>query len=145
MFTSRRHFFWAPLAVLLVAIAGCAGESGPERGAVSGEVTLDGDPVDGGTITFTPAGGGRADAAAWGEIKGGRYSLLAAEGPGVGAARVEIRWDRKTGKKIPAVPPATGEIEETEAAVPARYNAQSELTADVKSGTNTFDFKLEAE
>ncbi|MFH1922057.1 MAG: hypothetical protein ABIP48_19500 [Planctomycetota bacterium] len=139
----RRNLSWAPLAVLLVVIAGCDGSN---RAAVTGEVTLDGEPVDGGTISFTPSGGA-ADAAAWGEIKGGRYSIPAAKGPGVGTARVEIRWDRKTGKKIAAVPPAPPDtmIEETEEAVPARYNTQSELTADVQAGQNTFNFELKSE
>ncbi|MFH1924018.1 MAG: hypothetical protein ABIP48_29540 [Planctomycetota bacterium] len=136
----RRNLSWAPLAVLLVVIAGCDGSN---RAGVTGEVTLDGQPVEDGTISFVPSGG----AAAWGDIKGGRYSISAAEGPGVGTSRVEIRWDRKTGKKSPAVPPAPPDtmIEETEEAVPARYNAESELKAEVKSGKNTFDFKLEAE
>jgi hypothetical protein len=140
----RRNLGWMPLVALLVVTVGCGGTN---RGAVSGEVTLDGEPVDGGTVTFTPAGGGAADAAAWAKIEGGRYSISAAEGPGVGTSRVEIRWDRKTGKQIPAVPPAPPDtmIDETAEAIPPRYNTRSELKAEVKPGDNTFDFELKSE
>jgi len=67
--------------------------------------------------------------------------------PAGGTSRVEIRWDRKTGKKSPGVPPAPPDtmIEETEEAVPARYNTQSELTAEVKPGQNAFNFEPKSE
>jgi len=140
----RRNLCWMPLAALLVVTVGCTGS---KQAAVTGEVTLDGDPVDGGTINFIPTGGDTAGVTAWGKIEGGRYSIPASEGPAVGPNRVEIRWDRKTGKTIPAVPPAPPDtmIEETAQAVPARYNTESELKAEVKSGKNTFDFKLESQ
>lgn len=140
----RSSLCWMPFVALLVVPVGC---NDPNLAAVSGEVTLDGDPVDGGTITFIPSGGGPPEASAWSEITGGRYSIPAGKGAGVGTCRVEIRWTRETGKNIPAVPPAPPDamIEETEEAVPARYNTQSELKAEVKPGRNTFDFKLESE
>ena len=33
-------------------------------------------------------------------------------------------------------------IDETKQVVPKKYNAESQQTADVKSGSNTFDFKV---
>ena len=139
----RSLFCWTPLAVLLIVTAGCGGSN---RAAVTGEVTLDGQPVEGGMISFIPADGA-AGPPAWGKIEEGRYSIPAREGPPLGTSRVEIRWTRKTGRKLPAVPPAPpGEmIEETVEAVPARYNAQSKLEAEVQGGKNTFDFKLKSQ
>ncbi len=43
--------------LLLVAVAGC-GEKNPPTGKVTGKVTLDGKPVEGAVVTFTPEGGG---------------------------------------------------------------------------------------
>ena len=139
----RGSLLWAALAALLAVAVGCGG---PHRGAVTGEVTLDGQPIEGGQISFIPTDGTTGQPA-WGKIEGGRYSIPAAEGPAVGTSRVEIRWNRKTGKKIPAVPPAPPDtmIELTAEAVPTRYNAQSELTAEVQQGKNTFDFKLQSQ
>ena len=139
----RGSFATTLVAVLLVVAAGCGGSN---RAAVTGEVTLDGQPVEGGTISFIPADGA-AGPPAWGKIEAGRYSIPAREGPPPGTSRVEIRWTRKTGRKLPAVPPAPpGEmIEETVEAVPARYNARSELKAEVQGGKNTFDFKLKSQ
>lgn len=124
-------------AVVLAATLGCGGT---RRGAVSGQVTLDGQPVESGTISFIPAGAKHAPAA-WSEIKGGRYSIPASQGPAVGPNRVEIRWPRKTGKKLPAVPPAP-ETDEVVEAIPPHYNTQSDLKAEIKPGANPLDFDL---
>ncbi len=58
--------------------------------------------------------------------------------------RVEIRAQRKTGNKIAAgspAPPGTM-IDETEEAIPARYNNESTLRVDVTTGRNSHEFKL---
>ena len=132
---------WVPLTVLLAVLVGC-GES--NRAAVNGTVTLDGQPIEDGTINFIPTHDSAASAA-WGPIKGGSYSIPAHEGPTVGSSRVEIRWTRKTGKKIPAIAPAPkgSFTEETREAVPVRYNSQSELKRDLQKGENTLDFNLD--
>ena len=124
MLADRKVILCLGLAALLTVVVGCGGA---KRGAVSGQITLDGKPVDGGEIRFIPTAG----MPAWAEIVKGRYAIRASAGPSVGAARVEIRWSRKTGKHFPAIPPAppNAMIEETIEAIPARYNLHSELTA----------------
>lgn len=134
--SSRGHIIHrACLATALLAATGCGGAP---RGAVTGNVTLDGQPVDGGTIIFTsPDPVHRA--AGWTEIVAGQYSIPASRGPAVGPNRVEIRWPRKTGGKARYNPTA----DQMREAVPDRYNRDSELQADVKPGTNRFDFVLD--
>jgi len=125
---------WIALATVPLVITGCGG---PARGAVTGKVTLDGQPVDGGNILFVlQAKGQRGSSCA--EIVAGKYSLAAAQGPVVGPNRVEIRWPRKTGRKMPQYPT----LDELREAVPSRYHYDSELRVDVQSGKNQFDFAL---
>jgi len=143
VYSTRRFLAWVPLMVLLVVVAGC-GDS--DRAAVSGTVTLDGQPIEGGMISFIPPKGDTGGFPAWGPIEGGRYSIAADEGPTAGSIRVEIRWTRKTGKKIPAIAPAPqgSFTDETIEAIPVRYNSQTELKVDVQRGENTFDFNLDS-
>ena len=81
-------------AAMLAAGAGCAGD-GPVP--VTGKVTVDGSPLGGAGITFTPAGGGKR--AAHGETKDdGTYTLSTFQ-PGDGALRggyvVTIVWEEQ--------------------------------------------------
>jgi hypothetical protein len=118
-----------------MAIVGCD----DDRAAVQGTVTLDGQDSEG-IISFVPTNG-RSTSAAWAEIKQGRYSLPAAQGPAVGNYRVEISWMRKNGKKFANV--ANSMLAEQIAeAIPARYNQKSELKADITPGKNQLDFTL---
>jgi hypothetical protein len=127
-----------PLGVFLVATIGCGGSN---RAAVTGQVTLDRLPVDGGTISFIPVDGENRSPG-WSEIKEGRYSIAAKAGPTAGVQRVEIHWNKKTGRKTRALPPSRGEIDEIAETIPARYNNLSELKAELKPGQNQADFEL---
>jgi hypothetical protein len=104
---------------------------------VDGKITLDGQPVDAGTITFIPLAT-KQDKPAWTQIVTGEYSLDASRGPSLGLNRVEIRWPRKTGRKAPYDP----NVDELREAVPDRYNCDSKLEVEVKPGKNPFDFTL---
>lgn len=128
------------LAALLVA-AGC-GKNQQNRGAVGGEVKLDGKPLERGSILFTPIEGAKGTVAG-SEIENGRYRLSAEVGPALGFNRVEIRSLRKSGKmaRAPMGPP--GEMAEGyEEALPPRYHSASTLKAEIKPGDNTLDFEL---
>jgi hypothetical protein len=134
-----RSFGWLLAAVQLVALSGCSGQGDrPPLGRVSGTVTLDGQPLADLEVTFSPEKGrpsaGRTDGS-------GRYELiyvLTTKGAKVGKHRVFIGG-----------PPADaddGAAQKTgdRPTIPARYSRQSELTADVKGGSNTFNFALES-
>jgi hypothetical protein len=132
-------------AILVGAVAGCGGDGdGIAHEPVSGTVTLDGKPLEKGTITFTPTEGGEFGAG--GVIADGRYKIGRADGPVPGPHAVKVWSRRPTGKKIPSDDQPGTFIEETAEVLPARYNDRSELKADVKKGAdNRFDFELKGE
>lgn len=116
------------LAALL--LAGCS--SGPRMCPVSGTVTFDGKPLDDGHIYFFPLDPNIASDA--GKIEAGQFAFEAREGK----VRVEIRASREVpGKRSPM-----GNIRKEEY-IPARYNRESTLAAEVKAnGDNAFTFEL---
>jgi hypothetical protein len=125
----------------VLAIAGCDGASAVERVPIAGRITLDGAPLEHGTVLFTPASGPRAG----GVIRGGRYALDAAEGPPAGELTVEIRAPRlPMGEQWPD--DAAERVKRAmhcEEQLPARYNAQTTLrAAATRDGPNQFDFEL---
>ncbi len=111
-----------------MSFAGCS-KPGPELAPVTGRITLDGEPLEKADILFQPDGSkppssGRADAA-------GRYELAYKRGimggsVGPNTVRITISPD------VVPNPPN----------IPARYNTDSELTREVKSGPNEFNFDL---
>ena len=117
-------------------LSGCGGDS--NLGDVGGVVTLNGEPLEGAYITFTPTqsdGIGTATYAKTGSD--GTYRVFAADetyGAYIGENLVRIKTGvlKRDGTGI------------TEEIIPNIYNSQSDLIADVKSGTNTFDFELES-
>jgi hypothetical protein len=127
------------LAVAMLALAGCGADAG--RAAVQGTVSYGGEPVDSGGIAFLPDGGGDAQVQATGDILDGHYNLEGGHGPSPGKYRVQIYWQKKTGRKITSRS-GTASREVTEQVIPANYNENSELTVDVQPGRNTFDFDL---
>lgn len=133
---------WKPLSLWLVTLSmlGCGGSN---RAAVEGKVTLDGQAVDVGTISFIPSDGD-SKSGAWGDIKDGNYAIPTQSGPTVGECRVEIRWMRKTGRMQPGMVPGT-EAPEWANVIPPAYNNQSKLKATVAPAKNQFDFPLQSD
>lgn len=126
------------LVFALSLVLGC-GPSGPTRGAVEGEIRLDGQPIDGGEISFVPTGPGAVSGYA--TIVGGKYEIPASRGPSTGKCKVEIRWSKPTGKKV-KVP--SGQFDETKQVIPARYNDRSTLEFETKPGTNQYTVELKS-
>lgn len=125
---------WFLVVVLLWAAAGCGGRV-PAGHPVSGSVNLDGVPVERGLVRLSATGKGPP---VGGEIKGGRYEVVAP----AGEFRVEITAPRVVGRRKAYDTPDSPEVDVTEEAVPERYNAKTELRLDVKPGPNTKDFDL---
>jgi hypothetical protein len=127
--------FWAASLLLLT---GCADEG---RLALEGAVTLDGQPLDKGFITFRPQPGTPGPTAG-GPIEGGRFSIAPEQGAFAGTFRVEISAQRPTGKTL--LDADTGQVvPHYEQGLPERYNRRSELAAEVKPGLrNHFEFAL---
>jgi hypothetical protein len=130
--------FRALIFVLLgcVVSVGCGGEN---LSSLHGKVTLDGAPVTSGNIVFLPEGSeGRKAAAA---IENGNYTVPAEEGLTPGKYRVELSWRKPTGRKMPSADPGIS-MDETKEAIPARFNTESTLTAELAAGEATKDFAL---
>jgi len=104
-------------------------------------VTLDGDPVDGGSIAFIPLGGGDQQRRVGAPIVSGRYAIPAEKHLAPGKYRVEIHWPRKTGRKVAIPDDPPNMMDETIEVVPPKFNTRSELTADI-GGSTPGDFDL---
>lgn len=116
------------LTVLLPLTLGC-GSDRPDMGTVTGTVTFNGKPLPNADISFEPKGKrfsfGKTD-------EEGRYEMTYirdVKGVAVGECIVRITLED---------PNSPGQF------IPLKYNANSELRADVKPGKNTFDFPLKS-
>ena len=128
-------------AVPCVALAGCGAReyTGERRFPVSGKVSVDNQPIEFGVISFLPQGeGGRVSG---GPIKSGTYAVPEEMGATAGKYRVEIRWNKPTGKRV-RDPYGEEIMDEYKEGLPDKYHVNSELTAEVSSKKTTFDFDL---
>jgi hypothetical protein len=139
---------WFPLSLLLCGIVplilfvGCGGNNPLGRKALSGNVKLDGAPLEQGNIEFHPLFEGGVQSG--GVITNGRYSIPAHEGALVGKHRVAITDFVPT----PPLPPGhmPGDIlpPSPKPKVPASWTSKSQQTVEVtKEGPYKFDFNIE--
>lgn len=132
------------LAVWLCgAVLGGCGSAASTREPIHGTVTLQGAPLDQGTITFFPQQAqGPAPAAATAPIVDGQYSLPAEQGlePGVYHAvlsSLEV-GGLTPGPVGPGKRPAPGKER-----IPPEFGASSTQTVEVQAGAlNQFDFTI---
>lgn len=127
------------LVVACSVLSGCAGNDGPEIATVSGTILADGKPLDGASITFVPKDGRPSVATSDAE---GHYKLSYTndkQGAVVGphTVRVTTARDASGGEGDQPLVPARKEL------LPAHYNTNSDLTAEVKSGDNIINFELQ--
>lgn len=120
----------------ITLLLGCGGTNE----GVTGTVTLDGQPLPDAEVVFTPQEGGRP-ASAMTDAEG-KYDLVYTineTGAPAGKYIVRIRASKtETGED--------GRDVNTPEVVPAKYNQNSELVAEVKEGeSNQFDFELESD
>jgi hypothetical protein len=131
------------LLVGLGLAAGCGSSDGLDRQAISGMVTLDGQPLSDGAILLEPStqDSGTAVGAT---IRRGAFAIARDQGPVPGTYRVRIY----AGSGVQA-PPGKGQTDNTRRPmverIPAVYNTRSELRAEVTTrGANRFRFDLHA-
>ena len=135
-------------ALLAAAIGGCGGAPTDDRPLqkVKGLVTLDGRPLERGLIRFEPSSP-EATTAGGATIEQGQFALDRDAGLVPGNYRVSItglgpETAALVGGGEQAPGPEAGKASPKEP-VPARYNAQSTLTAEVDdSRVNTLEFPL---
>jgi hypothetical protein len=133
------------VALSMLGFAGCGEQETDGRNllALSGTVSLDGEPLPDGMIQWIPTSS-REGTFSGAVIKDGKFSIDRKEGLAPGGYRVEI--NRNVGGADPSKtadgPP--GLLEPSDAPknlIPAKYNTNSILKAELKAGTpNTFEF-----
>jgi hypothetical protein len=129
--------------LVLWGVVGCAGSDGLNRQPVTGSVTLDGTPLDKGTIRFMPTTT-EATTETSTTSSGGKYTFGKDSGPVPGEYKVSISAvdDPNIQAKDGMVPgeyrPPTNKDK-----VPAKFNSNTTLTAKVQSGQSSpIDFTL---
>ncbi|WDI41689.1 hypothetical protein [Bremerella sp. P1] len=121
--------------MFLSLLLGC--DSGPAIAHVSGQVTMDGTPVEMGQIFFEPIGGDSTIGT--GIIADGEFEVVCPPGN----YKVVITGTRK----IPGAKPISNipgeEIDARESIIPEKYNRQTTLTKEVQQGEQSVNFHLE--
>lgn len=142
----RLRFGISIVLLSLIATAGCSSNQGyPELIPVTGKVTLDGTPVAGLRVNFEPGEGRRSSGVT---NQSGEYVLEYMDqkkGAIAGQHRVTIVWtgeaeNETEGESVPTDDPGS----DSGVVIPSRYNAQSQLKAEVNQQTTRFDFDLTA-
>ena len=131
--------------VVAAGVAGCGPANPRDRLPVSGTVTLDGAPLDQGSIQFRPYE--REDGVGSGAmIKNGKYEIPVLKGLPVGKYRVRINSARADES---ALPPESGGFmagRPTVERIPAKYNRNSEEIIEVTAGgPNEFNYEIVTE
>jgi hypothetical protein len=130
---SRGVFFWS-LLVCLGELVGCGGDGGEVSGSISGTVTCDGGPLTVGSVLFV-----------------NRDYGIGVEGPLDASGNFHIPAIRTGEYQVAIQPPplpSPEAMEKGEKAAPSpvapkyRSPETSGLTAQVKEGDNTIDFRL---
>jgi hypothetical protein len=124
----------------LLCLTGCSGGDVSDRQAVSGTVSLNGSPLEKGTVSFQPmekgVGGG-------GTITGGKYAIARNDGPTTGKHRVVISSaggsSAESANAAPGEPPPP-----PKELVPEDWNVKSDHTVEIKSGKNEQNFDITA-
>lgn len=132
---SGNPFWLVPFCLFLTSCGRPSGQ--PELVDVTGTITMEGSPVKGALVQFSPGSGRPSTALTNAE---GFYELRYSEsekGALVGRHTVSITLGRppvtRGGKTVqPAVPEK----------IPAKYNSSTTLTADVEPAHRQFDFQL---
>jgi hypothetical protein len=131
------HAFCSVVILGLLLAAGC-GKPSNGRLAISGNVTLDGAPLDQGVITFTHVD--RKLPSSGGMIINGEYQIPDGKGllPGTYNVTIDSADENNEGGNAG---PYTMVIPRSK--IPAQYNTETILKADVTSdGDNFFVFEL---
>jgi hypothetical protein len=129
------------VAMGLLASLGCRPRS--DRLPISGNVTLNGTPLDSGSVRFSSTGGEKIFATG-AMIQNGGYHIPQEKGLPPGTYHLEINSpDAKA--PLVAAPAAPGEptIRTAPERIPSEYNVNSKKTIEVTAdGKNNFDFEI---
>jgi hypothetical protein len=121
-------------SLLVLLFAGCGPEASPfPTASVSGSISLDGTPLEAGSISLVPEGAGQARPTA-ADFKAGKYAIDDAP---LGKVRVFITSTKPTGKMIPGSSEPVPEIVNI---IPAAY--QQGIVVDIAGDNHELNFAL---
>jgi hypothetical protein len=120
------------LAIML--LPGCGG--GPSLANVSGEVKVDGIPLEKGVITFVPAEGKGQPVT--GDVVHGKYHVRTTVGKNIVMISAPVVIDKR--KDAPT--DDANWLEITTESLPDKYHSKTTLSFEVQSGSNTKDWDL---
>jgi hypothetical protein len=138
----RRLVLSVVVAAVAIILTGCGPRS--DRLEISGNVTLDGTPLDGGSIRFTSMGGTQIASGA--SIQQGEYHIPQEKGLTPGKYHVEITSPDAKAKPVmvPVGPRGQGMPVQPER-IPPQYNVNSKQTVEVSAdGDNHFTFDIKS-
>ena len=132
------------IVCLLLLVTGC-GPGNPRR-EISGKITFKGAPLDHGTITFNPLGGGKEGVPRTKEgsnIANGEYKILAETGLTPGKYQVIISSGDNIDPKDPEGMPGPSGNYVSKDRIPAAYNTASKEEIEVTDkGPNVFNWDI---
>jgi hypothetical protein len=138
--------YWAVFAAFslgIVALFCGVGGDDPSRIAVTGTVTLDGQPLESGAVRFILKSYADQPHVDVGLIKDGAYATPSSDVLIPGTYQVQIRTDVQESSFKRGTRDASSAPSVQASRVPARYNDQSVLEVTInRGGTSQFDFDL---
>jgi hypothetical protein len=138
---AMRTSFAVCTTISLALLGGCS-KKGLEKAIVTGSVTYLGEPVNEGSIRFVPTET-KAGSMAGAMIVDGKYKASANGGVPIGRCRVEIKGRRAAPQSAQSGKPdlklLAGPIVQY---IPAKYNAESQLTVVIEAGEVQHNFDL---
>jgi hypothetical protein len=128
---------------LLLQTSGCS-RSGPERASIAGTITINGEAVPIGTITFSPWRGTRGPRSST-QILNGQYAIDSERGPLVGEMQVRLSVPvLKPGQTVPDKKMDISRLlAEADERLPKEFHQDSQIGCTVKSGDNRFDYDIQ--
>ncbi len=145
---ANRGWYWLACLLIPVLVTGCGSSSGPRVIPAWGKITYKGEPLEFGTVTFSPVDPNAAVATS-AQIVDGRYQTEKGQGISPGTYKVVINVQR-----IPADLNETskqkskpGAVASKELLIPEKYASYktTDLELDVKASANSVaqDFDLD--
>lgn len=133
------------LGILSILLLGCSKSDMP-RGAITGNVTVGGQPLQSGRILFLPCDGNKGPTVTI-PVVNGMYVAAKQEGPLVGPQRVEVEADVNLGFPLDDEESFArrGGLPLPQQWIPPQFNRDSQLKTDIAAKkANVFDIAIPA-